>query len=417
MESVKYIGLDVHQSTISVAVLNAEGKVMMQSVIATKATAVLDLLQGLRGVLHLSFEEGTYSAWLYDVVVRQVARVVVCNPRKNALLKSGNKSDQIDARKLAELLRAGMLSPVYHGEQSTRTFATTGSQLQRADRGHGPCDAADQSPISQSSDCLRGQETVRQAASRGMAGATEQQRAAAACGMALSGVGRGANLAAGSPASGDGGVPQESGREVAALHAILRSATRGGADCASADAAPLSHQASVLDLLRPGIGDAQQRRLCGEGWANPAAAQAGVHPRVELELQPRVEKCVQERRDDSERDGRSVPRLLRNASRQRNAAGHGAPDAGPQDGGHCPDSVEERRDVRSRTSEVTSSISAAHHREVRKRYPDVCRLQSCAHGFEGKYLGRDRQKSLMGHRMLPRTTQQSHSAAPDASLR
>ena len=37
MESVKYIGLDVHQSTISVAVLNAEGKLTMQSVIATKA--------------------------------------------------------------------------------------------------------------------------------------------------------------------------------------------------------------------------------------------------------------------------------------------------------------------------------------------------------------------------------------------
>src|SRR3982074_1722814 len=122
MESVKYIGLDVHQSTISVAVVNIEGKLMRQSVIATKATGVLDLLKGLRGVLHDTFEEGTYSAWLYDVVVRHVVQVVVCNPRKNALLKSGNKSDQIDARKLAELLRAGMLSPVYHGEQSTRTL-------------------------------------------------------------------------------------------------------------------------------------------------------------------------------------------------------------------------------------------------------------------------------------------------------
>jgi hypothetical protein len=122
MESVKYVGLDVHPSTISVAVLDAEGKVMMQSVIATKATAVRDLLKGLRGVLHVTFEEGTHSAWLYDVVVRDVARVVVCNPRKNALLKSGNKSDQIDARKLAELLRAGKLAPVYHGEQSTRTL-------------------------------------------------------------------------------------------------------------------------------------------------------------------------------------------------------------------------------------------------------------------------------------------------------
>ncbi len=37
MDSIKYIGLDVHQSTISVAVLNADGKLVMQSVIATHA--------------------------------------------------------------------------------------------------------------------------------------------------------------------------------------------------------------------------------------------------------------------------------------------------------------------------------------------------------------------------------------------
>lgn len=120
MNSVKYVGLDVHQSTTSVAVLDHEGKQVMQSVVATKASAVLELLEGLRGTVHLTFEEGTHSAWLYDVLVRRVARLVVCNPRKNTLLKSGNKSDRIDARKLAELLRAEMLSPVYHGEQSTR---------------------------------------------------------------------------------------------------------------------------------------------------------------------------------------------------------------------------------------------------------------------------------------------------------
>jgi len=51
----------------------------------------------------VTFEEGTHSAWLYDVLVRRVAKLVVCNPRKNALLKSGSKSDAIDARKLAEL--------------------------------------------------------------------------------------------------------------------------------------------------------------------------------------------------------------------------------------------------------------------------------------------------------------------------
>jgi transposase len=119
MDSIKYIGLDVHRDSISVAVLNADGKLEMQSVIATRASTIVDFLHGLRGTLHVTFEEGTHSAWLYDLLVRRVAHLVVCNPRKNALLKAGNKSDAIDARKLAELLRAGMLSPVYHGQNST----------------------------------------------------------------------------------------------------------------------------------------------------------------------------------------------------------------------------------------------------------------------------------------------------------
>src|SRR5271166_5838055 len=122
MDSIKYIGLDVHRDTISVAVLNADGKLVMQSVIATHASAILDFLQGVRGTLHVTFEEGTHSAWLYDLLVRRVAHLVVCNPRQNALLKAGNKSDRIDARKLAELLRAELLSPVYHGETSTLTL-------------------------------------------------------------------------------------------------------------------------------------------------------------------------------------------------------------------------------------------------------------------------------------------------------
>jgi transposase len=126
MSSVKHIGLDVHQSTISAAVLDAEGKLVMQSVVATHPAAILDFIHGLRGTLHVTFEEGTHSAWLYGLLVRRVDRLVVCNPRKNALLKGGSKSDTIDARKLAELLRAGMLSPVYHGETGTATVKQLG---------------------------------------------------------------------------------------------------------------------------------------------------------------------------------------------------------------------------------------------------------------------------------------------------
>jgi transposase len=122
MTKIKYIGLDVHQASISIAVRDESGKLVMQSVMATRASAILEFLEGLRGTLHVTFEEGTYSTWRHDLLARRVSKVVVCNPRKNALLKKGCKSDRIAARKLSELLRGGLLSPVYHGENSTRTL-------------------------------------------------------------------------------------------------------------------------------------------------------------------------------------------------------------------------------------------------------------------------------------------------------
>jgi hypothetical protein len=110
MNSVKYVGLDVHQATISVAVLDTEGKLVMQSILATHAAAILDFLHGLRGSLEVTFEEGTHSAWLYDLLVRHVARVVVCNPRRNALLKAGVESHKHDAVKL--LCTVPFLGPI-----------------------------------------------------------------------------------------------------------------------------------------------------------------------------------------------------------------------------------------------------------------------------------------------------------------
>jgi transposase len=122
MSSIKYIGLDVHEESISIAVMNSAGKIVMECVIETKASTILQFIHGLRGELHVTFEEGTWAAWLYDLLKPHVTGLVVCNPRKTALLKDGSKSDQIDAHKLAELLRLNNLQPVYHGENGIRTL-------------------------------------------------------------------------------------------------------------------------------------------------------------------------------------------------------------------------------------------------------------------------------------------------------
>jgi transposase len=138
MDKTKYIGMDVHKETISIAVLDSVGKQVMESIVETKAATILEFIEGLRGSLQVTFEEGTWGAWLYDLLKPRVTKVVMCNPRKNALLKDGNKSDRIDARKLAELLRAGLLSAVYHGEtgirtlkELSRTYLTIGKDLNR----------------------------------------------------------------------------------------------------------------------------------------------------------------------------------------------------------------------------------------------------------------------------------------------
>ncbi|HXN22753.1 MAG TPA: transposase [Candidatus Dormibacteraeota bacterium] len=122
MDSKKYIGMDVHKESISIAVMNGAGKIVMECVIETKASVILQFIDGLHGDLQVTFEEGTWAAWLYDLLKPHVTELVVCDPRKNASMREGNQNDKIDARRLAELLRVNHLHPVYHGEHGLRSL-------------------------------------------------------------------------------------------------------------------------------------------------------------------------------------------------------------------------------------------------------------------------------------------------------
>src|SRR5215469_12112579 len=121
MTSTKYIGMDVHTESISIAVRNAVGKLVMECVIETKASTLQQFIHGLSGDLRVTFEEGTWSAWLYDLLKPHVTEVLVCNTRKNGS-RNGSKSDRIDARKLAEQLYMNNIKSVYHGEYGLRTL-------------------------------------------------------------------------------------------------------------------------------------------------------------------------------------------------------------------------------------------------------------------------------------------------------
>jgi len=62
----------------------------MAKLVETKASSILQFIHDLRGELHVTWEEGTWVGWLYDLLLPQVARVLVCDPRRDALLMEGN---------------------------------------------------------------------------------------------------------------------------------------------------------------------------------------------------------------------------------------------------------------------------------------------------------------------------------------
>ena len=51
--------MDVHKEATTIAVLDPSGKLVMESIVETKAATIVQLVQGLRGDLHVTFEGGT----------------------------------------------------------------------------------------------------------------------------------------------------------------------------------------------------------------------------------------------------------------------------------------------------------------------------------------------------------------------
>jgi hypothetical protein len=98
MNDAKYIGMDVHQATISAAVRDSSGDLVMEATIETKAETILEFVHGLRGSLRVRLEEGTWASWLHDLLKPHVTEVLARDSRKSAQLKVGNKNDREDAR-------------------------------------------------------------------------------------------------------------------------------------------------------------------------------------------------------------------------------------------------------------------------------------------------------------------------------
>lgn len=118
--TTKYVALDVHQATTVASVREVSGRVIARTILPTEEPALVEFVRGMRGAVHVAFEEGTQAQWLHEVLAPVVDRVVVCDRRGQP--RAGNKGDQGDADALSELLRRGGLKPVYHGSAQRATL-------------------------------------------------------------------------------------------------------------------------------------------------------------------------------------------------------------------------------------------------------------------------------------------------------
>ena len=101
----RYIGLDAHASSCTVAVVGPSGRRLHSQVVETNAGALIRVLRGIPGTRHLCLEEGTHASWLYEVVSPHVEEIVVAGVSESR----GPKSDKLDSFGLAEQLRIGAI--------------------------------------------------------------------------------------------------------------------------------------------------------------------------------------------------------------------------------------------------------------------------------------------------------------------
>lgn len=117
-----YLALDVHARHCVLGAMAEDGRWLGEVSCPTQAEALLKVIHRVRAPRkQLTFEEGSMSLWLCDVLRPVVDELLVCDPRENALIgRSAKKRDDWDVRALCRLYRLGELKAVWHSPEAHR---------------------------------------------------------------------------------------------------------------------------------------------------------------------------------------------------------------------------------------------------------------------------------------------------------
>ncbi len=120
--AARYVGLDVHKRTIVVCIMDAAGKVVWTGQVSTTRPAIESFARKvLKPTDHVALE-ATTNCWPVATLLKPfVKSVTVSNAMATrAIAKAKVKTDKVDARVLAHLLRCNYLPPVWHPDEPTQ---------------------------------------------------------------------------------------------------------------------------------------------------------------------------------------------------------------------------------------------------------------------------------------------------------
>jgi len=114
---MKFLAIDAHSQHCELAILNENGKLIQCRSIPTSERGLIEAVRCVIGPKKLTIEEGSMTGWLSLLLRPYVDELIVADPKQNHWISKNEQKDDVgDAVRLAQLLRLGVLKPVYHSQ-------------------------------------------------------------------------------------------------------------------------------------------------------------------------------------------------------------------------------------------------------------------------------------------------------------
>lgn len=121
MDTLYYIGLDVHKRKIAYCIKDVAGRIIKEGFILSQRKSIHDWLKTLSTPWIGAMEATMFTGWIYDYLKPHADELKVAHPEMlKAIIAGKKKNDRADAAILADLLRTNLLPECYMLPQETR---------------------------------------------------------------------------------------------------------------------------------------------------------------------------------------------------------------------------------------------------------------------------------------------------------